>query len=1222
MSLWSRLVERLKQSGLVAEKPTNLPTVTVGNYLVGRPIGPSDFDVRRLVDEGYRRNVVVYVCVNEIAQSVGAPKLKVRDRRSHEDIETHPLLDLFERPNPDMGLYELFERTIVHMQTAGVAFLHKGRNAAGQVIRLTNLRPERLTPIPDGTGTVVEYEYKMDGALRGQRLPRNDLIVFRLYDPLNDYHGLPPLMVCATFGDIDSEAAKYLRDFFMNGAMPMGILKFKVPNLPTDVKKAIIQEWQDTYGRLGDTGAQGRSNWHSIGAIGADAEYQSLSAEPSQLRLDAVWGMSETRICATFGVPPSIVQMRIGLQYNTYSNAEQAQKSFWIETLWPMYRRIGDGLTTQLAQEVDETVEAYWDIESLPMLQESEDQRATRAQNLYKEGVYSRNEARKLLKLPEDKSDYIVMPTGAKLKTEVEAGIKTPEPPPPGQLNPPIDVRPLPLARREPPGLPPARQPKQLPAPPPPKEGQTDDGDLERHVHHPHVVESGGKFRVVDDDGHVYGTHPTRKRADAQVAALYASKQSEGEATEYELYGVGDIPWNAEAMVQTRKGDLDRAFTAAAEAGRQAVSLSDLREALNAGDRKRAEAVVADGVEVFIERYREAFQDHLLDVALQAAAVHDDHHSTSEEDAEAQAADPARKWFRENLPKGIADELYSRYMTETRRLEAEARVVVRSEILRMLKGEVAGISPRAILEVIGLSERQKEMLDRARARLVKEDKGRVAIDKEMAAFRAKLLRERAEAIAEHETRIAEAFGQRAAWEQMIADGRINRKDWRKLWTTHPEDTASGVCAHCEPLDEVEVRLNELFSTEEGEYEGPPLHPHCACRVVLVRAEKHAKGHGGGGVRLDPRVPNIFNPAAGGRLPRKGGKRVELGPLKPGLHQPRDVRPVSTGGRPLRPQLGDRAYKGDDTAEGHWVQIQGHPVFIKGPRPGGGPAAGASLPAGVSAGPAHASDPTAVGNIESLAEMTPAEQELYTKELKSMRPNYAQGVNPSYVVTFKDGSRAMFKPASAEWIGAPRVGCESQMKREYVAWLAAKEAGFTDIVAPTVMRDFGDGKGPGALIKFWPNASNAGDSTNPWDGARDLQRMAAFDAIMGHVDRHPGNWMIQSDQIRMIDHGLMLASKLGGLPNGSFPFSRVAMKDDFMNGAHERFTKGLVEKADRLTSIFAKVGIAPRAIELFHERVAMAKTHKTWRTFYREQVKQRHTARLPPFIVSGDKELSL
>ena len=47
-------------------------------------------------------------------------------------------------------------------------------------------------------------------------------------------------------------------------------------------------------------------------------------------------------------------------------------------------------------------------------------------------------------------------------------------------------------------------------------------------IHKPHVVEEDGKFKVVDQDGKVYGTHDTKEEADKQLAALYSAKSDTG----------------------------------------------------------------------------------------------------------------------------------------------------------------------------------------------------------------------------------------------------------------------------------------------------------------------------------------------------------------------------------------------------------------------------------------------------------------------------------------------------------------------------------------------------------------------------------------------------------------------------------------------------------------------------------------------------------------------
>jgi hypothetical protein len=79
---------------------------------------------------------------------------------------------------------------------------------------------------------------------------------------------------------------------------------------------------------------------------------------------------------------------------------------------------------------------------------------------------------------------------------------------------------------------PPSKEPARTPTPP--THDPYDDNyqralgidDLAKIVH-PHKIRSGKKWKVVDDDGHVFGTFSSEKKANLQLAALYAAKDQE-----------------------------------------------------------------------------------------------------------------------------------------------------------------------------------------------------------------------------------------------------------------------------------------------------------------------------------------------------------------------------------------------------------------------------------------------------------------------------------------------------------------------------------------------------------------------------------------------------------------------------------------------------------------------------------------------------------------------
>jgi HK97 family phage portal protein len=407
---------------------------------------PSTFSLRNLIDEGYRKNVVVNVCINEIATSVSEPEIIVRNRKTQTPVpDDHPLKALLDRPKKNESKFSFFERGLVHLQAAGAMYIHKDRARSG-VVSLTLMRPDRVAPVPGANGEVEAYDYTV-GESYPQRIPAADVIAITLPDPLDDYNGLPPLMAAAKYCDLDNEMAEYMRAFFMNGGVPAGLLKLKTP-ASREERERMQDQWAERYGR--GTGAT--SKWHRIGVITADAEYQEVGTSPDKLRLDNVWGMTETRLCATFGVPPQIVQMRIGMQYSTYENYETAVRTFWQETLLPMYARIDEKLTTELAPEFDEELEIVFDLEHVQALQEAEDAKIERAVKLFTAGIITRSRALERIgeKPIPNEPDVILIPQTAK-----EVGKPLPEAAPapvpgqqPGQPPKPGEQKQLPSGQK------------------------------------------------------------------------------------------------------------------------------------------------------------------------------------------------------------------------------------------------------------------------------------------------------------------------------------------------------------------------------------------------------------------------------------------------------------------------------------------------------------------------------------------------------------------------------------------------------------------------------------------------------------------------------------------------------------------------------------------------------------------------------------------------------
>jgi len=351
---------------------------------------PRDFDL--FADEGYRANIVIRTCVDEIAASAAAPRLVVEERRGSQVREVgdnHPLHLLLQKPNRTQTRFQFLEALLIDFQVTGNYFIHKLRNGRGRPAELWLLRPSRIEIVPAATGMVKEYLFKRSSTQKIP-IPAMDVVHEKMPDPLDDYWGLSPIVSCLRSADMDDRAIDYLRAFFENGAEPGGLLKLKA-RVEKAERERLQTLWQEKHGKGG---------WHSISVLDADAEYQETGTRPDKLKLEGLLDITETRICSAFHVPPILIGSRIGLMRSTYSNYEQARVSFWRETLAPMFSRISDQLTLGIAQEFGPNLSIRFDLSGIEELQESQDSRRAWAKDGFGAGLLTRNEAREAAGLP------------------------------------------------------------------------------------------------------------------------------------------------------------------------------------------------------------------------------------------------------------------------------------------------------------------------------------------------------------------------------------------------------------------------------------------------------------------------------------------------------------------------------------------------------------------------------------------------------------------------------------------------------------------------------------------------------------------------------------------------------------------------------------------------------------------------------------------------------
>jgi hypothetical protein len=170
--------------------------------------------------------------------------------------------------------------------------------------------------------------------------------------------------------------------------------------------------------------------------------------------------------------------------------------------------------------------------------------------------------------------------------------------------------------------------------------------------------------------------------------------------------------------------------------------------------------------------------------------------------------------------------------TEVGRTIKGGRDVIRQVITdRMFGGLPKADAVKLIKSVIGLNANQVKAVNALAREMEKAGLPSSEIARRGSEYAGKLLQKRAETIAEYELVKTKAAAQQLKWAEWQSTGKL-KKGARKMWVAQ-----SDACADCAELDGDTAPLGGRFGG--GEFDGPPAHINCRCKIALVGPERQA-----------------------------------------------------------------------------------------------------------------------------------------------------------------------------------------------------------------------------------------------------------------------------------------------------------------------------------------------------------------------------------------------
>lgn len=360
------------------------------------------FDYGKAVGNGLESSIVV-ACLAVLGDAFGeAPPIVQRADTdgTKKTVATHPLTALLRRPNPFMTWDLLAKWLVLSQQVYGEAYFWKQRNNGNKVIGLWPIHPDHIKPwwpeTPDNTVWIDHFRYAPNG--QPIPLPVEDVLFLpENIDPDNPRRGRSKLR--ALFAEIftDLECSAWLAALLRNGAGPSVIL---APD-PTagegidDVQaEAIKQKFTSRFG--GD-------NRGAPMVVNGPMQVTPVSFTPTEMNLEQLRVLPESRVCAVLGVPAIVANLYVGMEHATYNNTKGLREHFAEQRMVPYWRMVANQLTLALLPDFDGDPRdsVVFDLTEVRALQEDLDARYKRMTGAVGGGWAMVNDARREVGLPE-----------------------------------------------------------------------------------------------------------------------------------------------------------------------------------------------------------------------------------------------------------------------------------------------------------------------------------------------------------------------------------------------------------------------------------------------------------------------------------------------------------------------------------------------------------------------------------------------------------------------------------------------------------------------------------------------------------------------------------------------------------------------------------------------------------------------------------------------------
>lgn len=332
------------------------------------------------------------------------------------EVQNHPLVDLFENPNPYYGSEELLSGVALSWLVAATAYILIVRNGSGGISELWYEPWWSIRPIwpEDGSQFISGYEINRGG--KWKPIASEDVLVLRKGIDPDTRMGQSATSALLREYYTDRQAAEFAALLMKQGLVPPLVVALGDKDRPVtheqalEVKSSLVRQMSGA-----DAGKPVVTS--------APASVNTLAFDYGRLGLRDVRAIPEERFCAAMGISPYSLHFGTSRVASTYSNVENYLKYDYKTVIVPIHKYFAKKIARELlpVYGATENTQVRWNYDDVPLMQADLTVEWKRVAEAYKARILDQFEAREAIGYKSDDSHLgIYYPVAGTQTTENE----------------------------------------------------------------------------------------------------------------------------------------------------------------------------------------------------------------------------------------------------------------------------------------------------------------------------------------------------------------------------------------------------------------------------------------------------------------------------------------------------------------------------------------------------------------------------------------------------------------------------------------------------------------------------------------------------------------------------------------------------------------------------------------------------------------------------------